>query len=131
MRRLFIIAFILSTISILMFGARPAMALFEGAKDQACQGIALSQNPADNDCTATSASGLNNVLKVAINGFSLAVGIIAVIMVIVGGLKYVTSSGDSANVNSAKNTILYAIIGLAVVALAQFILHFVIGRVAK
>ena len=51
-------------------------------------------------------------------------------MIMVGGLKYMTSQGDSANVASAKNTILYAVIGLVVVALAQVIVKFVLDRFA-
>jgi hypothetical protein len=57
------------------------------------------------------------------------VGVVSVIMIIIGGFKYIISSGDSANVTSAKNTILYAIIGLVVVLLAQIIVRFVIARV--
>ncbi len=49
-------------------------------------------------------------------------------MIIVGGLKYITSGGDSGNITSAKNTILYAIVGLIVVALAQIIVRFVLQR---
>jgi hypothetical protein len=61
--------------------------------------------------------------------FSLVVGVVAVIMIIIAGFKYITSGGDSGNVTSAKNTILYAIIGLVVVALSQFIVKFVLGRI--
>ncbi len=50
-------------------------------------------------------------------------------MIIIGGLKYITSAGESSNVTSAKNTIMYAIIGLVIVALAQFIVRFVFERV--
>lgn len=74
---------------------------------------------------------LDSVVKLVINIFSLVVGIIAVIMIIIGGLKYITSSGDSGNVTSAKNTILYAIIGLVVVALAQLIVRFVLQKVSQ
>jgi hypothetical protein len=49
-------------------------------------------------------------------------------MIIWGGLKYITSGGDSGNVTGAKNTILYAIIGLIIVALAQFIVRFVLSK---
>jgi hypothetical protein len=56
---------------------------------------------------------------------------VAVIMIIVGGLKYITSGGDSNNVSSAKSTIIYAIIGLVVVALAQFIVQFVLNKVTS
>lgn len=74
---------------------------------------------------------LNDIIKLVINIFSLVVGLAAVIMIIIGGLKYITSGGDSGNIQSAKNTILYAIIGLVVVALAQFIVRFVLSRVSS
>jgi hypothetical protein len=72
---------------------------------------------------------VENIVKLVINIFSWIVGIIAVIMIIVGGLKYITSSGDSGNVTGAKNTILYAVVGLVVVALAQFVVRFVLDKV--
>jgi len=57
------------------------------------------------------------------------VGIVSVIMIIYGGFKYISSGGDSGNVQSAKNTIIYAVIGLVVVAMAQFIVQFVLNKV--
>lgn len=80
------------------------------------------------NCGSGDTSSLNTFLQWAVNIFSAIVGIIAVIMIIVGGLKYITSGGDSSKVGSAKNTLLYAIIGLIIVALAQIIVHFVIGK---
>jgi uncharacterized membrane protein len=71
---------------------------------------------------------VSGLLRTVINVFSWIVGVIAVIMIIVGGLKYITSGGDSGNVSSAKNTILYALVGLVIVALAQFIVRFVLGQ---
>jgi hypothetical protein len=52
----------------------------------------------------------------------------AIIMIVVGGLKYVTSQGDSSGVASAKNTIIYAVIGIIIVTLAQVIVRFVVAR---
>lgn len=72
---------------------------------------------------------INTIISQIINLFSLVVGVISVIMIIIGGLKYITSGGDSGNVTNAKNTILYAIIGLVIVALAQVIVRFVIERI--
>ncbi len=72
---------------------------------------------------------VNGLLTDVINIFSLVVGVVAVIMIIIGGLKYIMSAGDSGNITGAKNTILYAIIGLVIVAMAQFIVRFVIARV--
>lgn len=73
-------------------------------------------------------SKVDGIIKLVINIFSLLVGVVAVIMIMVGGLKYVTSGGDSGNVTGAKNTILYAIIGLVVVALAQIVVKFVLSK---
>ncbi len=80
------------------------------------------------DSGAGSTDKVNGTIELALNLFSAIVGIIAVIMIIVGGIRYITSGGDSGNVTAAKNTILYAVIGLVVVALAQIIVKFVLNR---
>ncbi len=72
---------------------------------------------------------LSNLVTSIVNIFSLVVGVVSVIMIIYGGFRYVTSGGESSNVTTAKNTIIYAIVGLIVVALAQFIVQFVVGKV--
>ena len=53
------------------------------------------------------------------------IGAISVIMIIIGGLRYILSGGDSANVSAAKNTILYAIVGLIVALLAYAAVSFI------
>lgn len=79
--------------------------------------------------TVTDPGGtVDRIIKLVINAFSLIVGVVSVIMIIVGGLKYITSGGDSGNITGAKNTILYAIIGLVVVALAQVVVKFVLSK---
>ena len=55
------------------------------------------------------------------------VGAIAVIMIVIGGLRYVVSGGDASQVQSAKNTILYALVGIIVAILAYAAVNFVIG----
>jgi len=69
---------------------------------------------------------LNTLLTKVINIFSAIVGVIAVLMIIVGGLRYITSGGDSGKVGAAKTTIIYALVGLVIVALSQLIVHFVL-----
>ncbi len=76
----------------------------------------------------TAAERVDQIVEQIINILSLAVGVVAVVMIIIGGFKYVTSGGDSGNVTGAKNTILYAVVGLVVVALAQVIVRFVVDR---
>ncbi len=77
------------------------------------------------------ASRVDTIIKRVVDIFSVVVGIVAVIMIIIGGLKYITSGGDSGNITSAKNTILYAIVGLIVVVLAQVVVRFVLQRAAE
>jgi hypothetical protein len=80
-------------------------------------------------CTVDGSSDkLTTIIKTVINILSVVVGVVAVVMIIFGGLKYITSGGDSSNVSSAKNTIIYAIVGLVIVALAQFIVRFVLDK---
>jgi hypothetical protein len=71
---------------------------------------------------------ISNIITTVINIFSIVVGVVSVIFIIIGGLKYITSAGDTGNVTSAKNTILYAVIGLVVVLFAQIIVRFVLNR---
>ena len=68
---------------------------------------------------------VDDIVLAVVNWLLFAVGVISVIMLIVGGIKYATSAGDSNKVTSAKNTIMYAIIGLAVAVLAFAIVGFV------
>lgn len=58
------------------------------------------------------------------------IGAVAVIMIVIGGMRYVLSGGDSNQITSAKNTILYAIIGIIVAILAYAAVNFVIGSFA-
>lgn len=98
-----------------------------------CAGTNLDTNQT-NGCTVDQGAAnqkINNILKTVINLFSLVVGVVSVIMIIIGGLKYITSGGEASNISGAKNTIIYAIVGLVIVALAQFIVHFVLGKVTS
>jgi hypothetical protein len=130
----------LSLFSLCMFAAPigfaasvSAQATTAGAdiQGQLCSGTGELALNAASDCgtvTAGSADSLNTLITNVVNVFSIIVGIIAVIMIIIGGFKYITSGGDSGNVTGAKNTILYAIVGLVIVALAQFVVKFVLAK---
>ena len=61
--------------------------------------------------------------------FYFFAGVVAVIVIIVGGIRYVTSNGDSGQIQSAKNTVTYAVIGLLVVIFAAAITQFVITNI--
>ena len=94
------------------------------------KGIGATYNNQKNvNCTDTPEdSGLATIAKNVVNIFSYIVGAISVIMIIYGGFRYITSGGSSEAVSAAKSTLIYAIIGLVIVALAQIIVTFVLGQ---
>jgi hypothetical protein len=79
--------------------------------------------------TSDNGRSFTDILAKIINILSVLIGAIAVIMIIVGGFRYVTSAGSDSGVQAAKKTIMYALIGLVIVALAQVIVHFVLNNI--
>lgn len=72
--------------------------------------------------------GDNGMFKRITDVLLFIVGAVAVIMLIVGGIRYVTSGGNQQAVSDAKNTILYAIVGIIVVLLAYAVVNFVVSQ---
>ena len=109
-----------------------AQSLPPDIQESLCQGTSLDiTTPSGCGDTFFAAEGFQGLITSIINILSLIVGVIAVIFIIIGGLKYITSGGDSNNVTSAKNTILYAIVGLIIVALAQIVVRFVLSSATQ
>jgi hypothetical protein len=71
------------------------------------------------------------LMKNIISTLLLVLGIIAVIMIIIGGIRYTTSNGDSNQIKAAKDTVLYAVIGLIVAIMSYAIVQFVLASVKK
>ena len=71
-----------------------------------------------------------NTAADVVNWILIAVGIICVVFIIFGGIRYATSGGDAEKVKKAKNTLLYAIIGLAIALLAAVIVNLVVDLTA-
>lgn len=123
----------------LMLSLAPAVALVPATVSADDIGNCLSQGSGLNldtsaGCRSKTGEGtlrIQRIVETVIDIFSVIVGIVAVIMIIWGGFKYITSGGDSSNITSAKNTIIYAIIGLVIVALAQFFVQFVLEQVIE
>jgi hypothetical protein len=88
-----------------------------------------TQNDNCNSNTSDNGRDAGAILRTVINVLSVIVGALAVIMIIIAGFRYVTSGGSDAGVGAAKKTIMYALIGLVVVALAQVIVHFVLNNI--
>ncbi len=73
-------------------------------------------------------TSLSDVIKNITNVLLWIVGVVAVIVLIIGGLMYITSAGDTEKTKRAKDAILYAVVGIVIAALAYAIVNFVIGR---
>lgn len=74
----------------------------------------------------SSATPLEDQIRSIVNVLLFVLGAIAVIVIVVGGIRYATSNGDSNQITAAKNTILYAVIGLVVALLAYAIVNWII-----
>jgi hypothetical protein len=124
---------IMLSIAVLCIGLVPAVGVVQltyaaDIQGGLCDGANLSTS--GGNCEPGDTSGtVDSIVTKVINIFSWIVGVVSVIMIIYGGFRYITSGGNDTNVSAAKNTILYAIIGLVIVALAQIIVKFVIGKI--
>ncbi|MBQ6394360.1 hypothetical protein IJH97_01205 [Candidatus Saccharibacteria bacterium] len=113
------------TVVQIVTGASAALSIFAG-KAMAIS-VQEGASAARADGMPADLVGENGVFTRITNTILYAVGIISVIMLIYGGLRYILSGGDNKKVTDAKNTILYAIIGLIVSILAFAIVNFVLN----
>ena len=81
-------------------------------------------NPVGNDKT-----DLVGSITGVINGVIAVLGLVCVVVMIIGGVNYMTSAGDAGKVKKGKDTILYGLIGLVVCVLAFALVNFVIGNI--
>ena len=108
---------VLSLIMAISFTAVSVPATVNGAAD-------ISKSTCDGK-TSTDGSTFAGIITNVINILSILVGAVSVIMLIVGGFRYIISNGDSNSTKGAKDTIMYALIGLIIVLFAQVIVRFV------
>ena len=93
--------------------------------------ITSGANAAKTNDQASTLFGDNGVFKTITNAALFLIGAISVLMLIYGGIRYTISGGDSSAVTAAKNTIMYAIIGIIVALLAYAIVNFVLSSLIQ
>ncbi len=103
-----------------LFYAGDAIASIEGCTGRNCL-------PRANDSKVPKVP-LENAATNVVNILTIVAAAVAVLFIVIGGIKYITSSGDSSKAASGKNTILYAVIGLALAILARAIVGFILGN---
>lgn len=100
------------------------------AQKAACEGAGLTAT--SGDCSGdTNTPTVERVIVAAVNILSAIVGLAAVIMIIVSGFRYMTGGGDPKAVASAKASLIHALIGLVIAALAQVLVQFVLYRTTQ
>lgn len=97
--------------------------------DQACQGAGANSSTCKSRSTTNPVVGSGGVLTRVVDILGVVAGVMAIIVIIFGGIKYITSGGDPGKTANAKNTIIYGIIGLLVVIFARIMVGIVVSRI--
>ena len=126
MKKVSVILASLLALPVMAFGVTTLMADSASAQLNLESGINSAKGTGAPD-NVTEDDGL---IKKVVNLLLWAIGIVSVIMIIIGGIRYATSNGDSTQVTAAKNTIRYAVIGLVIAIFAYAIVNFVLFQTA-
>jgi len=125
---------IVALISVLSISLVPVAAYAVNVIPPICDGvndIDKSQVCTDNLSAQNSSNpifGPSGVMTTAVSLVSIVIGIVAVIIIIIAGIKFMTSQGDPQKINTARNQIIYALVGIAVAALAQGLVALVLKK---
>ena len=125
MKKVSVILASLLALPVMAFGVTTLVADSASAQLNLESGI----NSAKGTGTPDSVTEDDGLIKKVVNLLLWAIGIISVIMIIIGGIRYATSNGDSNQVTAAKNTIMYAVIGLVIAIFAYAIVNFVFVQI--
>jgi hypothetical protein len=106
----------------------PAGAAFDNFGGVDCSGQNADSAVCSSKTGQDPVSGRHGLLANVTNIIAFAAGAAAVILIIAGSIRYVTSGGDAGNVKKAKDTVFYALIGLAVIVLARTLILFVLKK---
>jgi hypothetical protein len=79
-------------------------------------------------CSSATTDKADSMVKIIINTLLSLLGIVSVIMIIVGAIRYTASAGDSSRVKAAKDTVMYSVVGLIVAILSFTIVNFVLDK---
>jgi len=110
--------------------AAPTLALAQGQQvDSNARGQGFKFTPNFEGVENTSTGLIPSIVNV-INALLVLAAIAAVVFMIIGGVRYISSQGDEDAVEQAKNTVIYAIIGVIVIILAAVIVNFFVLAIA-
>lgn len=117
--------YLVASIALFAIALFPVSAVYAACPDsstpkgQVLQGVGATGSECDDD-------GVTSIIGSVVKILSYVVGIAAIIMIVWAGFRYITSGGDSNKVATAKNTLIYALVGIIVAALAQLLVNTVL-----
>jgi hypothetical protein len=100
-------------------------------KEAACNGSGGSWSAHGSEtgtCSSSDSRTVNSTLRQVMNILFYVSGSIAILMIIIGGVRYVVSAGDQSAVTGAKNTVMYSMIGLVVIVISAALVSFVLNN---
>lgn len=109
----------------LMVGALTVVSLLPGVAGAAI--LSPGDNPAEVSAATGGESSLRQLVLTMVNYFLTFLGIVAVIMVIYGGITYVTAAGKDEQIGNAKKIIMYALIGIVIILLSFALVNTILG----
>ena len=112
------------------FGIAASTPVLASTASQAvCNGVATAGGGTCASDSRAANDDISSLLASLINIFSWVVGFLAVLMIIYGGYLFTINAGDAQRTTRARNTIIYALVGLLVVSVAQVLVHFVLNNI--
>lgn len=108
---------------VLISSAPTALAL-DSSKQAACESLGSTSCTDD-----TGGPSVEGAIRSAIELLSYIAGIVAVIMIIIAGIRLIASQGDPKGLSTARNAIIYAAIGIIIVVMSQIFVRFILGRI--
>jgi hypothetical protein len=88
-----------------------------------------SSSPLCQDTSSSKLQGSGSIINLIVNLISAIAGFVAVIMIVISGIQFINSGGDSKRVSQAKDTITYSLMGLVVIAIARILIIFILNKV--
>ena len=117
----------LLTVPVLSMGAVASLSTGVGA----VEGVRSGLDATKTEGAPEELDGTDGLVTKVVNILLYVIGIVSVIMIIIGGIMYATSSGAAEKVKNAKNTILYSVVGLVIAIFAYAIINWVLGNVTN
>ena len=126
--KLFVLMLLTIIISLTFISANNSLALSCSVNLKPLSKLALQgATELGGSCSGKTITAPGGLVTTIVNVITYVAGVIVIFMIIFAGFRYITSTGDANKVNSAKNTLIYAIVGIIIIVMAQVIVHYIIN----